>query len=66
MLASCKVASSYASKGVITMARYEIIDGLLALPDGLQVGGSLYLSGCTGLTALPDGLSKQIRGTIYK
>ena len=46
--------------------KYEIIDGLLTLPDGLQVGGLLDLTGCTGLTALPDGLSKQIRGTIYK
>lgn len=26
-------------------------------PDGLSVGGWLDLSGCTGLTALPDGLS---------
>lgn len=28
-----------------------------ALPDGLQVGGSLYLSG-TAITTLPDGLKK--------
>ena len=30
--------------------------GITALPDGLSVGGSLYLRG-TGITALPDGLS---------
>lgn len=27
------------------------------LPDGLSVGGGLYLNGCAGLTSLPDGLS---------
>jgi hypothetical protein len=34
-----------------------------ALPDNLSVSGSLYLSGCTGLTALPDNLS--VSGSLY-
>lgn len=42
------------------MNGYELRQRLLAgekLPDGLTVGGWLYLEGCTALTALPDGLS---------
>ena len=31
--------------------------GLMALPDGIAVGGDLWLNGCTGLKALPDGLA---------
>ena len=46
--------------------KYKIIGGLLHLPDGLTVSESLYLTGCTGLTALPDGLNKQVKGRIYK
>ena len=34
-----------------------------SLPAGLTVGGSLYLSGCTGLTALPAGLT--VGGSLY-
>ena len=36
--------------------------GLTALPEGLNVGGSLYLSGCTGLTrnAIPDALKRKV------
>ena len=48
------------------MIQYQIIDGMLHLPDGLTVSGGLYLTGCTGLTALPDGLDKQVKGSIYK
>lgn len=33
------------------------------LPDGLTVEGSLYLRGCTSLTALPEGLT--VGGCLY-
>ena len=33
------------------------------VPEGLSVGRDLWLDGCTGLTALPEGLS--VRGFIY-
>jgi hypothetical protein len=36
-------------------ARAAILAG--TAPDGLTVSGSLYLRGCTVLTALPDGLT---------
>ncbi len=42
---------------------YNIVDGVLSLPDGLTVGGSLYLGGCTALTALPDGLT--VGGSLH-
>ena len=29
---------------------------IVSLPDGLKVGGTLYLENCTSLTSLPDGL----------
>ena len=47
------------------MIQYQIIDGMLHLPDGLTVGGRLDLTGCTGLTALPDGLDKHVKGSIW-
>ena len=41
--------------------------GITALPEGLTVGGSLDLEGCTGITALPDNLTVggwlDLRGT---
>jgi hypothetical protein len=36
---------------------------LTSLPEGLSVGGNLYLEGCTGLTSLPEGLS--VGGNLY-
>ena len=36
--------------------------GITALPEGLTVGGSLYLRG-TGITALPEGLT--VGGSLY-
>ena len=36
-----------------------------SLPEGLTVGGSLYLIGCTGLTALPDGLTVGVHLDLY-
>lgn len=38
-------------------------DGKPLLPDGLTVGGWLDLSGCTGLTALPDNI--KIGGGVF-
>ena len=40
----------------------ENCTGITALPDGLTVGGDLYLRG-TGITALPDGLT--VGGSLY-
>ena len=37
--------------------------GITVLPDGLTVGGSLDLEGCTGVTVLPDGLT--VGGNLY-
>ena len=31
--------------------------GITSLPEGLTVGGSLDLEGCTGITSLPEGLT---------
>ena len=36
---------------------------LSQLPEGLTVGGTLYLNGCIGLTHLPEGLT--VGGTLY-
>ncbi|MBO8135534.1 hypothetical protein IM678_16975, partial [Dickeya fangzhongdai] len=36
--------------------------GITSLPEGLSVGGSLYLRG-TGITSLPEGLS--VGGSLY-
>ena len=36
---------------------------ITSLPEGLQVEGDLYLTGCTNLTSLPDGL--QVGGNLY-
>ena len=33
------------------------------MPDGLQVGGDLWLDYCKNLTSLPDGL--QVGGDLY-
>jgi hypothetical protein len=43
-------------KGKVRKAMILLVDDL-SLADGLSVGGSLDLGGCTSLTALPDGLS---------
>lgn len=37
---------------------------ITSLPDGLTVGGSLYLNGCAGLTSLPNGLT--VGGRLYR
>ena len=41
--------------------------GITSLPEGLTVGGSLDLEGCTGITSLPEGLTVggylDLRGT---
>ena len=36
---------------------WEILGKFGVTQENLSVGGSLDLSGCTGLTSLPDGLS---------
>lgn len=48
--------------GTIKYNDYTIVDGVLQLDD-LRVEGSLFLNGCTALTALPDGLS--VGGFLY-
>ena len=47
---------------LMSRAKYNSTDWITSLPDGLSVGGSLYLSG-TGITSLPDGLS--VGGYLY-
>ena len=42
-------------------AREAILSG--TAPDNLTVNGPLDLSGCTGLTALPEGIN--VGGKIY-
>ena len=37
--------------------------GITSLPEGLTVGGSLDLEGCTGITSLPEGLT--VGGSLY-
>ena len=37
--------------------------GITSLPEGLTVGGSLYLENCTGITSLPEGLT--VGGSLY-
>ena len=37
--------------------------GITSLPEGLTVGGSLDLEGCTGITSLPEGLT--VGGYLY-
>ena len=36
---------------------YEIVDGMLALPNGPMIVGTLSLNGCKALNWLPEGLS---------
>ena len=43
---------------------WEILGEFGVTQENLSVGDSLDLSGCTGLTSLPDGLS--VGGTIFK
>jgi hypothetical protein len=49
-----------------TLTPHAARDAILAgesFPEGLQVSGGLYLSGCTSLAALPDNL--QVSGGLY-
>jgi hypothetical protein len=43
---------------------WEILKDFGITPDNLSVGEWLDLSGCTGLTSLPNNLS--VGGAIYK
>jgi len=47
------------SEGSLNLEGSDIV----SLPDGLQVGGSLILRSCTGLTSLPAGLV--VGGSLY-
>jgi len=47
------------SEGSLNLEGSDIV----SLPDGLKVGGTLILRGCTELKSLPDGL--QVGGSLY-